>query len=79
MGFAQAELAGPLSTEAGEPADAVIGRVRALPAERYPRLVEIASAAARSRAEREFRDALDVVVAGLAAATLTTGRRPSRT
>lgn len=78
MGFAQAELAGPLAAEAGEAADAVIGRVRALPAVRYPRLVEIATAAARSRAEREFREALDVVIAGLEVAPVTKGKRPSR-
>jgi hypothetical protein len=41
MGFAQAELAGPLSFEAGEPAAAVIGRMRALPSERYPRSIAI--------------------------------------
>ena len=32
MGFAQAELAGPLSVAAGEPAEVVIARFRALPA-----------------------------------------------
>ena len=82
MGFAQAELAGPLAAEAGEQATAVIGRVRALPRARYPRLVEIATSAARSRAEREFREALDVLLAGLAAGSTapahSSGRRGAR-
>jgi AcrR family transcriptional regulator len=68
MGFAQAELAGPLAHEAGEPPEAVIGRIRALPKSRYPRLVEIAGAARRSRAEREFRAGLDALLAGLGSA-----------
>jgi AcrR family transcriptional regulator len=67
MGFAQAELAGPLAVEAGERATTVIGRIRALPRERYPRLIEITAAASTSDAEREFRSGLDVLLAGLAA------------
>lgn len=69
MGFAQAELAGPLALEAGEAPKAVIGRIRALPPERYPRLIEIAGAAATSKAEREFRAGLDALLAGLAEET----------
>ena len=65
MGFAQAELAGPLSFEAGEPAAAVIGRMRALPSERYPRLIEIAGAAVDSDPKTEFRGGLDLLLAGL--------------
>ncbi len=65
MGFAQVEIAGPLSTQAGEPAADVIGRFRALPAERYPRLIEIATAAARSDPEGEFRRGLAALLAGL--------------
>lgn len=76
MGFAQAELAGPLAVEAGEPAKAVIRRVRALPRARYPRLIEIATSAATSEAEREFRLGLDLLIAGLAAAPRS--RRPGR-
>jgi AcrR family transcriptional regulator len=75
MGFAQAELAGPLAVEAGEPAKAVIRRVRTLPRERYPRLIEIATSAATSEAEREFRLGLDLLIAGLAAAPRS---RPAR-
>jgi hypothetical protein len=37
----------------------VIGHIRALPRQRYPRLVEIAGAARTSSAEREFRAGLD--------------------
>jgi AcrR family transcriptional regulator len=75
MGFAQAELAGPLAAEAGEPATAVIRRVRALPRERYPRLVEIATSAATSRAEQEFRLGLDLLLGGLAAERRARRRR----
>jgi AcrR family transcriptional regulator len=65
-GFAQAELAGPLAVAAGEsPAD-VIARFAALPAERYPRLVEIARAARASDAKREFREGLAALLDGLA-------------
>jgi len=66
MGFAQAELAGPLAVEAGEAAEAVIRRIRALPRQRYRRLIEIAGAAARSNPEREFRAGLDLLLDGLA-------------
>jgi AcrR family transcriptional regulator len=66
MGFAQAELAGPLAREAGEAPRAVIGRIRALPKGRYPRLIEIARAAVTSKAGREFRAGLDALLTGLA-------------
>jgi AcrR family transcriptional regulator len=66
MGFAQAELAGPLTSQAGETPRAIIRRFRALPRDRYPRLIEIAGAAVKSRAEREFRAGLDLLIAGLA-------------
>jgi len=62
MGFVQVELAGPLSLE---PPEAIVARFRALPAGRYPRLVEIASAAAKSDAAGEFRRGLDLLIAGL--------------
>jgi AcrR family transcriptional regulator len=67
MGFAQAELAGPLAAAADEPAATTIARFRALPRERYPHLVEIAGAARRSRPEREFRMGLDALLRGLGA------------
>lgn len=64
-GFAQAELAGPLSRARGESADAVTDRVRSLPPERFPHLIEIAAAAATSTPEDEFRAVLDIIVNGL--------------
>lgn len=67
LGFAQAELGGPLAAAADEPPDAVIARFRALPRFRYPRLVEIAEAASASDAEDEFAAALELVIAGLRA------------
>lgn len=67
MGFAQAELGGPLALKAGESADATIARFRALPSDLYPHLIEIANAATTSDAEAEFRTSLDVLLAGLAA------------
>lgn len=64
MGLAQADLSGPLSVEVGQP-EAVIARFRALPADRYPHLIEIASAAATSDPARELRAGLDALLAGL--------------
>jgi AcrR family transcriptional regulator len=66
MGFAQVELAGPLSRAAGERPQTVMRRFRSLPAERYPRLIEIATAAMTSRAESEFLAGLDLLLQGLA-------------
>ena len=40
---------------------------QALPPEHYPRLIEIAKAATRLGADREFRAGLDIVMAGLEA------------
>jgi len=65
MGFAQAELSGPLARGAGESARTTIRRIRALPSERFPRLIEIAGAAATSAPEREFRRGLELLLAGL--------------
>jgi len=66
-GMAQAELAGRLAVEAGESPEVVIDRFRSLPSDRYPRLIEIAGAAATSDPEVEFREGLRAVLAGLAA------------
>src|SRR5947199_61346 len=63
MGLAQAQLAAPMS--AADNAD--VARAQALPPERFPRLIEIAKAAARIGPDREFRAGLDIVMAGLAA------------
>lgn len=65
MGLAQAELAGPLSLQAKESAEDTIARFKALPAERFPWLIDIASAALRSTAEEEFKASLDLLLAGL--------------
>jgi len=65
MGFAQVELAGPLSRRAGETATTAIRRVRALSPEAFPHLIEIAEAATTSDAGREFRRGLDLLLAGL--------------
>lgn len=62
MGLAQAQLAGPPTTDHPD-----VARAQALPAERYPRLIEIARAATRIGPDREFRAGLDIVMAGLAA------------
>src|SRR5512139_3947337 len=61
MGLAQAQLAGPLTSET----DPDIARAQALPPDRFPRLIEIAKAASRLDADREFRAGLDIVMAGL--------------
>ncbi|WP_406279045.1 TetR/AcrR family transcriptional regulator [Embleya sp. NBC_00896] len=66
MGFAQAELAGPLSIAPDEDVAAITARARALPTGRFPRLVELATAAADSTAEAEFHAGLDIIIAGLA-------------
>jgi len=65
MGLAQAELAGPLALRAGESAPETIERFRALPADRFPRLIEIATAAAASDAGKEFDAALGWLVDAL--------------
>lgn len=67
MGLAQAQLAGPLSPD-GEAAGEIhqdVARAQALPPDRFPRLIEIAKAAAHLGADREFRAGLDIVMAGL--------------
>lgn len=67
MGFAQAELAGPLALKTGETANATIARFRALPADRYPHLIEIANAAECSAPEAEFHAALYLLLEGISA------------
>lgn len=67
IGMAQAELAGPLTLQAGESAEETVARFRALPQETYPRLIDIATVATESSAEAEFHAALDLLIEGLAA------------
>ncbi|WP_280241839.1 TetR/AcrR family transcriptional regulator [Nocardia abscessus] len=66
-GFAQAELAGPLSVARGEDLAAITDRVATLPPDRFPKLIEIAQAAATSDPEHEFRAGLRIILAGLEA------------
>ncbi|WP_327149315.1 TetR/AcrR family transcriptional regulator [Nocardia sp. NBC_01329] len=64
-GFAQAELTSPLAARTGEDRGAAAARVAELPADRFPKLIEIAQAAAVSAPEAEFRAGLEIVLAGL--------------
>ncbi|MEV6430959.1 TetR/AcrR family transcriptional regulator C-terminal domain-containing protein [Nocardia sp. NPDC051463] len=66
-GFAQAELTNPLSAPADGDRAAAATRVAQLPADRFPRLIEIAHAAAAGDPDIEFRDGLKIVLAGLRA------------
>lgn len=61
-GFAQAELTGPLSAAS---AHDITERISALPAERFPKLIEIAEAASGSDPYNEFRAGLQLIVQGL--------------
>lgn len=63
MGFAQAQLSDPLTPDEDQQD---VARAQALPADRFPRLIEIAGAAAKLGADKEFRAGLDIVMAGLA-------------
>lgn len=65
MGAAQAELAGPLTLQAGESASETIARFQALPEDRFPHLIEVATAASASDAETEFRAGLAILIDGL--------------
>ncbi len=65
MGVAQAELAGPLTLQAGESASETIARFEALPPDLFPHLIEIAKAASTSDPETEFRASLAILVDGL--------------
>lgn len=67
VGFAQVQLAGPLAADAGENPASVIERIRALPEDRYPRLVGLAALANPDQASLEFREGLRSLLTGLAA------------
>ncbi|MDF4250511.1 TetR/AcrR family transcriptional regulator [Streptomyces sp. WMMB303] len=67
IGFAQSESGAASLRLAGGSADEVIERGRTLPEERYPRVVEIATASAEGDRLEEFRSGLDLLVAGLSA------------
>ncbi|MGA6203220.1 TetR/AcrR family transcriptional regulator C-terminal domain-containing protein [Nocardia testacea] len=64
-GFAQAELAGPLGTRVGQDRAGVADRIAALPADRFPKLIEIAEAAGTGDPATEFRGGLEIILAGL--------------
>jgi AcrR family transcriptional regulator len=75
-GLAQVRLARQPSEE-----DANITRVRELDAARFPRLIEIAGAAARVGPDYELRAGLDIILAGLSPAAETpssSGARSAR-
>ncbi|MBF6228853.1 hypothetical protein IU470_27640 [Nocardia abscessus] len=57
----------PLSVSRGEDLAAITDRVAALPPDRFPKLIEIAQAAATSDPEHEFRAGLRIILAGLVA------------
>ncbi len=65
VGLAQAQLAGPHAPSPDGEADPTIARVQALPPEQFPKLIEIAQAAAGVAPEDEFHAGLDIVLAGL--------------
>ena len=66
MGFAQAQLADPLTPDEDQQGGQHdVARAQALPADRFPHLIEIAGAAAKLGADKEFRAGLDIVMAGL--------------
>jgi AcrR family transcriptional regulator len=75
-GFAQVALEGPLAEAAGEAPEEVIGRFSALSEAQFPRLVEVARAAASSRADVEFRAGLRALLVGLASARAPARRVP---
>lgn len=58
-GFVEADLSGPILASAGESTATITDRTRKLPQNRYPRLIELAVAAASSDPTKEFLDALD--------------------
>ncbi|GAA3943822.1 TetR/AcrR family transcriptional regulator [Actinomadura viridis] len=65
-GFAQAELTGPLASASGQDAGAITARMADLPAQRFPRLIEIAHAATGDP-QAEFRSGLKIILTGLGA------------
>ncbi len=58
-GFIEADLSGPILAAAGESTATITDRTRQLPQNRYPRLIELATAAVSSDPTKEFLDALD--------------------
>lgn len=69
MGLAQAQLAGPLSADDDRVSAVTIRQMQALAPERFPRLVEVADAAARGNTRHEFDAGIDIILAGLASSS----------
>lgn len=69
IGLAQAQLVNPRPGSAQDPPDPTVARMQALPANKFPKLIEIASAASQVAPEDEFRAGLDIILAGLATQT----------
>lgn len=67
VGFTQSAAGRALTSPGGESATSVNARARALDRERFPRVVEIATASEEGDRAEEFRAGLDLLVAGLAA------------
>ncbi|MDJ1130608.1 TetR/AcrR family transcriptional regulator [Streptomyces iconiensis] len=67
VGFTQGAAGRALISPGGESASAVIARARTLDPERFPRVVEIATASVEGDRTGEFRAGLDLLIAGLAA------------
>ncbi len=68
VGLAQGELAGPLAIQAGESAAETVERFKRLPAQTYPRLIEIAHATAATGPDKEFEMVMGIVISGLESA-----------
>ncbi|MFF2082723.1 TetR/AcrR family transcriptional regulator [Nocardia sp. NPDC058176] len=64
-GYAQAELVGPLSVAREEDLTTITDRIAALPPEQFPKLIEIAHAAASSDPAAEFRAGVRIILGGL--------------
>lgn len=52
MGMAENDLPGSMALHEGESAKATIARIHSLPTDRYPHLIEVATAAMRSDVSR---------------------------
>lgn len=82
IGLAQAQLVNPRPGPAEDPPDPTVARMQALPSDRFPKLIEVATAASQVMPEDEFRAGLDIILAGLAAQTAqveATDLRPGTT
>ena len=65
MGLAQQQLAAPISGP-GESLDSNVTKAAALAVDRYPKLREIAAAAALTNSSQEFQAGLEIILRGIA-------------